>query len=245
MEIFFIVGLILIIAAVLIFLFLKKVVKTILFVLLISGMLLGAAGYFAYRDAMDLKENLLTARNLFLLEEDDELIAGFEFSVKQKEPLILGISKLNVLNSNYREKDYKSMLEDNYKMFIFEREVFDEVDSVKMDSDVYPKEFIYRLFDADDAVEVFVDYQIEKKGFSEEFKENVRSDVTREFGDSTHLKGVAFGVLFQTANEDRGPLFIIENYKEKHIMIYPETMAFKFVKILPLSWIKKIMGEDR
>ena len=210
MVVFFIIGLIVLVAAiVLAVIFVRKVLKIILLVLLVIGILAGITGYLAYKDAMDLKENFAASPSIYLLDWNGEIAAGFETSMEEAEPVFLDAQALAAVNDNHEKKDYKEILGDNYKMFVFEKEAFEAVETVEYGGDSHSKEVIYDIFEGDGSAED---------------------------------KGMAFGVLVSTAGGDKGPLFMIEQYKEGNVKIYPKTIVFDLLKVMPLSWLEKSIG---
>jgi len=51
--------------------------------------------------------------------------------------------------------------------------------------------------------------------------------------NNAEFKSFLFILLFQRLIERQGPIIIFTQYKEGNVIIYPETMMFKFVKRIP------------
>jgi hypothetical protein len=153
--VFFIIGLVVLVAAiVLIVWFFRTVIKAAILIALVVLILLGITGYLAYKDAMDLKDNLASSPSLYLFNLDDEIAAGFEASMEEAEDAVfLDAGQLAAADENFAKKKHKDILEDNYKLFIFNRDAFEAVESVEMDGEAYSKESIYEFLGAGNPAE--------------------------------------------------------------------------------------------
>jgi hypothetical protein len=58
--------------------------------------------------------------------------------------------------------------------------------------------------------------------------------------DPVEFKAMVFAVLFSEAIEKKGTLFIFSEYKKKNIIVYPETAVFKFIKLIPTSFVNNM-----
>jgi len=245
MGVFFVIGLIVLILAILLIVkLIKKMLAMIILIAFVVIILLGVMGFALYNDVIKLRES----QHLFLLDVDDELVAGFEWVIAgEKDPVMLDSGELAVLNTHYAEKDYKEMLgDDNYRAMIFEEQAFDFIGIVEQEQgDTYPKEFVDEVLASDDPVEVIVDYQMEKEDIPETMREAARAEVISQVGEDIGIiKGNFFGMLINTAGEREGVRFMFKIYKEKKMTVYPETIIFDAIKIMPLSLAEKFIGVD-
>ena len=64
-----------------------------------------------------------------------------------------------------------------------------------------------------------------------------------ELEEAYEFKSYLLLALFQAANEQQGPAFLIENIKNDNIEIYKETIAFRLLTVIPNSVFETLLGE--
>ena len=222
-----------IVVAIIIFKIVKTILKTILIVLILGFLLTAIFGFFTYRDAVELKDNLETESKLMLLQDNEKIAAGFVTTDFEKEPEFLTISQITEYQNSFKKQDYKKMLGNNYKMFIIELKAFD-FDDEELDfiGKKVSKNILYSILKSNDPITLY------------KSKTNVDPAL---YGIRDHIKfkSQVFAVLFSEAIEKRGQFFIFSEYKEKNIIIYPETAIFKFIKLIPTSFIKNMFEKTK
>ena len=220
-------------AAIIIFKIVKTILKTILIVLILGLLLTAIFGFFSYKDVIDLKENFESKSKLMFLRDDGNLIAGFGMKGFEEEPDVLTISQVIEYQNSFKKKDYKKMLGDNYKMFIFDMKAFD-FDDKELDfvGKKVSKNILYSVLESNDPIALY------------KSKTNV-DPASYDINDPVELKSKVFAVLFSEAIEKKGQLFIFSEYKKKNIIIYPETALFKFIKLIPTSFIQNIFEKAK
>jgi hypothetical protein len=60
-------------------------------------------------------------------------------------------------------------------------------------------------------------------------------DKSKAYEDRT----AAYNTLQKMLMEKEGTTYLVQQYREGNIIVYPETMAFRIIEILPESWVKK------
>lgn len=222
-----------IVVAIIIFKIVKTIIKTILIVLILSFLLTAIFGFFTYKDAVELKDNLETESKLMLLQDNEKIAAGFVTTDFEEEVEFLTISQITEYQNSFKKQDYKKMLGNNYKMFIIELKAFD-FDDEELDfiGKKVSKNLLYSVLKSNDPITLY------------KSKTNVDPAL---YGISDHIefKSQVFAVLFSDAIEKRGQFFIFSEYKEKNIIVYPETAVFKFIKLIPTSFIKNMFEKTK
>jgi len=222
-----------IVAAIIIFKIVKTILKTIFIILIFSLLLTAIFGFFSYKDIVELKDNLETESKLMLLQDNEKIAAGFVTADFEEEAEFLTINQITEYQNNFKKQDYKKMLGDNYKMFIFDMKAFDfndeELDFV---GKKVSKNVLYSVLESNDPIALY------------KSKTNI-DPAAYDIIDPIKFKSQAFAVLLSEEIEKKGQLFIFSEYKKKNIMVYPETALFKFIKLMPTSFIQNIFEKAK
>ncbi len=107
----------------------KNLVKTLLFtagILIVLSLILGI---FFYLDFRSFSRDIYEKDKLFLLEDNNEIVIGMKVGLLDEEAFkaehnFIASNKLEEYSASYKKKDYKGILESNYKLFIFKNEAF-------------------------------------------------------------------------------------------------------------------------
>lgn len=222
-----------IVVAIIIFKIVKTIIKTILIVLILSFLLTAIFGFFTYQDAVELKDNLETKPKLMLLQDNEKVVTGFIITDFEEEAEFLTISQVVKYQNSFKKQDYKKMLGDNYKMFIFDMKAFDfndeELDFI---GKKVSKNLLYSVLKSNDPIALY------------KSKTNVDSALYG-INDPVEFKAQVFALLFSEAIEKKGTFFIFSEYKKKNIIVYPETAVFRFIKLIPTSFIKNMFEKAK
>jgi len=130
MDILFIVVIIVLIFLIGIFFSLvKNLVKTLLFTAGIIIVLSMMVGIFFYLDYRNFSKDIYEKDKLFLLEDNNEIVAGMKVGKLDEEAFkaehnFLAPNKLDEYSAMYKEKDYKEIRGSYFKLFIFKNEAF-------------------------------------------------------------------------------------------------------------------------
>ena len=222
-----------IVVAIIIFKIVKTILKTILIVLILSFLLTAIFGFFTYQDAVELKDNLETKPKLMLLQDNEKIAAGFVITDFEEEAEFLTISQITEYQNSFKKQDYKKMLGNNYKMFIFNLKAFEIVDEeLDFNGKEVSKNSLYSMLKSNDPFSLYK-------------SETGMDPAIYGISDPVEFKANIFGILFSEAIDKRGTFFIFSEYKKKNIMVYPETAVFKFIKIIPTSFIENIFEKAK
>ena len=222
-----------IVAAIIIFKIVKTVLKTILIVLILGLLLTAIFGFFTYQDTVELKDNLETESKLMLLQDNEKIAAGFIAAEFEEEAEFLTISQIAEYQNNFKKEDYKKMLGNNYKVFIIELNAFD-FDDEELDfiGKKVSKNILYSVLKSNDPITLY--------------KSKTNADpALYGISDPIEFKSQVFAVLFNEAIDKRGTFFIFNEYKKKNIIVYPETSVFKFINLIPTSFISNMFEKTK
>ncbi|MBU3941628.1 MAG: hypothetical protein KKF74_01815 [Nanoarchaeota archaeon] len=210
-----------------------KLIKAVLMILIIAFLITSIFGFFTYKDAVELKDNLESKPKLMLLQDNEKIVAGFVATDFEEEAEFLRISQVAEYQNSFKKQDYKKMLGNNQKMFIIDLKAFDLVDEkVNFNGKELSKNFLYSVLKSNDPISLYK-------------SETGMDPALNGISDPVEFKSQVFAALFSEAIEKKGTFFIFSEYKEKNIIIYPETAVFKFIGLIPTSFIKKMFEEAK
>jgi len=231
---------IVILLAVIIIKFIKKILLVIIFLILLFILFLGYNGYLVYKDVLDLQQHFETSQNAFLLSKGNNFIAGFSaaFSDAEKQkPILFSEEEIKEVNKNY-----KILAEDNYKIFILSMEVLHDLpNTISFNDFNFEKQSFIDLFESADPVDDMIEYLIATKQIPDmkEARNAMQNKLTKDVKDETAFKGLLFALAVQQVFKgDKS--YIFKAIKEKKLIVYPETPAFKAIKFVPDAILNKL-----
>ncbi len=236
MEIMFIIILIIFVfLAALIIILVKKILKIFFFISILLLVFVLSFGIFIYQDVVDIKENFVSSNKLFLLEDNNEILTGI--IIIGDETVFIDENQVNTYTNYLQEKDYESLLGDNYKFMLVKLDILNELkDEYEMLDETVTKEELFTIFRSEEPYK-------ELAGKNPEGKVTI-NDQEIDAANKVKFKGLLFGVVL--ANDlikSKNPFKMLIYYKKNYIEIYPETILFKFVKSIPTSFVSKISAK--
>jgi len=229
-----IVFLLLVVVLAVIIRFVKNLVRIIIVVGLLA--LVFGAGIYVLNDANNLQKKFLPGEKLLVLDLDSNITAAV---ISKDIAVPVPVTKVDALDLLYSEKDYSEMLDDKYKLVVFKWGAFDDIDFVGTDEYRFSMKEVRQIMEASSPREFLVDKMAEEQG--EELRQAIRSEVFSRFPTKDHLRSVAFSFMIAKFI-DQGSVF--EEYIDGNVLIYPETITLKIVKIIPFSWIRGFLPEN-
>lgn len=245
METSIIIGLILfIIISVIILKFVKKIAKAIFLISSLAILILAILGVIVFLDINNFKENFSTTPSLYLLQKDGKIVSGFGgVFAEEKSPSLLNKSALDPINSDFQTNNMDAVKNGYYKLFIINFDAFASLNTIKMDNNTeLTLQQISDLLSSDTPADDYIKAYV-KGNLSQTQRELIRKQMLEDSNleDDAQFKGILFGMLFKSAVEEKGPLFIFDQYKQNKLVIYPETALFKAIKLVPSSLLGKII----
>ncbi|MFC1800994.1 hypothetical protein ACFLZB_00830 [Nanoarchaeota archaeon] len=238
-----IVGIIFLVVLAILFKFAKKAFKIVFIASLVLGVVLTILGFFIYQDAMELKDQFPVEEKLVLLEHQDQILAGFQGKLNEGEDIIL-IDDIQPIQEEYQQEQLEEILGSNYKILIINSQAFENVNTVYLADKDRPREEIISYLESETALDDFIVNYLQESGVpvTEETKAQALQDMKSQQAIETddEFKAILFGQLLQETMEDQGQLFIIFQLKNNNLEIYPETIIFKIIKILPLGIVEDL-----
>ena len=191
---------------------LRAVFYTFVLLFMISIVL----GFFIIKDVNDMKNNFGNSSKLILLVDNQTVASGFTAAEVIKP---LSAQQLSEATALLQKKDYKTLQGSNYKLFIIKTEVFENLSDVQfaIEGKKVTLGSILGILKSDQPIKDYARLVELSPG-------DIPSQVTNEEIKAGLFRS-AFVYIFQR------PLIILQQYQKGNIYIYPETIAFKAMKI--------------
>jgi hypothetical protein len=199
----------------------KGVIRIVFSILTIIMLVMGVS---LALDAKEFRERFALEEKKMILIEENDVLAGFTMMSAEEEPTFLTQEQVDAYSASLKEDDLNTILGKSYKLMIMDLDVFEEIniDMFDIQGQLFSKELLISVFRSDDP----------GKLIEEEL------DATYN-ADDAELKGAFFGLLFNEVMTS--PIYFLEKYKEKDILIYPETTIFKVIRFIPIDLFKEAL----
>lgn len=185
----------------------KKLFKLLFYAGIIISLILAANLFFIYQDFTDLRENFGVSEKKVILKDDDKVLTGL---VLNEDTKLMTNKQLNDYSLYLKDEKYDKILDDSYKLMVFDAEIISNLDA---EIDLGDK-----TITSDEAITI-----LKSKSSNAEEKAALFSIL-----------------LADEILSSQNPLFFFSEFKNGNIVIYPETALFKTIKIIPVSFIEDI-----
>jgi len=201
--------------------------KAILFTLVLFLLITGLTAYLVYKDV----NNIIDQNKLFLLVNDQNVLAGGIITGQFEDISYLNNSEIENYSISYAEKDYKSILADNYLLIILETKSLEELNlTVTSPENIIQSDDLVKLLEIENEEEFLRNAQELNLTYLENTSQdmlNIKLAITKEILETTiktdtlKLKDVVQGVQF-----------------------YPDRLSILIAKQMPLKVIINFMIKE-
>jgi|GEM_PF-4905884 len=245
MNLLLIVGIIIIILLVLalIFNFIKLALKTVGLIILIVLAIFVVFGVLTYFDATDFQETFGTSNNLYLLRDNEIVLAGFVMNNSQPEKVVfLEATILDDYQQKLQENDYETVLGENYKLFIVEMSLFENssIESFEVEDITISKEYALALLRSNTPLDSLAErVAAEKKTAKQAVLQQLnQNNITSD----TILKDQIFAIFMANEfSEQKSIKNLIMNVKNSKMYVYPKKFLLGMIRLIPDKWIDNIV----
>lgn len=225
-------------ALVVFFKVIKVVFKVVFFLLIVGTVVCAFFGYYVYKDAMEFQERFATEPKLFVYQHDGKLITAFRISaIEIGEIEQINATELILYRKAFAQGNLEELLEGHYKILIFSKEAFASVETVSFGELSFTKEDIFQVMESEDSRDALIKLIAAKQGLPENVVEGTLAYENEE------IKMLGFGMLIGKVFMQEGPLYLLKQYREGNVAIYPETIMFKLIKRFPERIFNLIMSK--
>ncbi len=220
-----------------IFKVIRKIAKAFFYAGLLTLLILLVSGFFIVKDIMSFKENFTEqGRSLVILEENGNILTGYTM---KPNPKFLTAGQISEYSDYLENKDYGKILEDKYKLMIVKLDLVSDLktERISLGEVNLKKESMIAILKSSEAFELFNEALAEDNDilpetvFDARFKE-----------DDLRLKAALLGTIVdEELLGAENAVNFFKQYKKGNLIIYPETALFKFVRLVPVEWIKSVV----
>lgn len=227
METFLIVSLILfVLFLILMFKVVGKVFKIVMKVMSLLTLIMFIVMFFVSMDVADMKEKLPTEDKLFLFVNEQGVQSAYAIGTMDRIPD--AISDVSDYNQYYKNDDFSELKDKYYKILVIKESFFDSVKEINFSDLTITKSEIDSILGASDPNSKMVDLILEKRGVGPEYRSSIEDGVK-------DARGLLYFTMFGTMLQGDSPLLLLDKYKNNQMVVYPETITFKFVKYMPFA----------
>ncbi|MBU1198375.1 MAG: hypothetical protein KKF46_05430 [Nanoarchaeota archaeon] len=216
--------------------FLTKTVKIITKVILLIVVVLVFLTILSYKDMMDVRTGFEKNNNTFFLYENNKLSTAVMLKPITSDNLTMESvnyftkDELEEFEKNIEAKDYKSLLNNNNKIFIVKSNLLDKPYNINLGANLDQEDLLSMIWSEDPflilAQKSQENYDMNIDRLKENFKEI--------YGTEETFKGYIFaGLIINIFFNKQETGDLTKNLKTGDLKIYPESISFKISKYLP------------
>ncbi|MBD3313015.1 hypothetical protein GF345_01075 [Candidatus Woesearchaeota archaeon] len=220
--------------------YLRETLKILSIISIAAVIVISIFGILAVMDANDFKEKFPEEPNLFLLVEEGDILAGAKNLMHPTEPEPITSEEAAVYQQLLDSSGYDSIVGKNYKVFLVSMDTFDSLAEGEIADSGFTKEDAVEALHNDDLRAWLIDKSLEQAEIPDEYHDRVMQQLEEEIPSEQDIRASMFFLLLGGASQESGPAFIIKEFKNGNIEVYPETMLFRFIKIVPESAVDMI-----
>ncbi len=215
---------------------LKTAVKVFGVFTLLLLIAISAVGFMAVSDAREFSRRLPSEPNAFLLADEGEVLAGARNLMHEESPSPMKAEAVESYENYISQNDYESMVGDNYRVFVVSFDTFNSLDNNTKIGDAGATITVKKaktLLKAESSRKKLIEDALSSKAVPEGYEEQARKMAEDRIPSESELRSSLFLLLLSAYADLEGPSFIISGYREGSIEVYPKTMLFRVLKIIP------------
>jgi hypothetical protein len=238
---------VLIVAGIVLWMFIKSMLKVVALVVLLFAVGIFIVGYLIFTDAGQFANDFSQKESLFLFDSDGYIFAGGRVtggnvSVKNMLDVALNGAELTEINLAYIKKDYAQIPTDG-RIFVFKESAFDmlpnNIEITFPDGEKYilARDFAIGMIKSKDPIGLYAEDAIRRQTATGDAATEIRDRNRNQYADQDQFKGIVFMALVAELLQTPGYNIFLE-YRNGTVLVIPETISFKAMKVFPLGMIK-------
>jgi len=217
--------------------FLGKAFKIITKILLLLVMVLVVLTLLVSKDMNDLRKGFTEKNNTFFLYDNNRLYSAV--TLKPMSDPNLNIDSFIYFESedmarteqSLNEKRYEEILGNNFRVLIIKPELLNKPYTLKLGVKLDQRDLLDIVTSEKPAFVLAEKTQREYNISVEELERGFRN----MYGSEEKLKGYLFAAMLSNRFQAQKPGELVEDVKERKLIIYPETISFKVIRYMP--WV--------
>ncbi|MFH1409755.1 MAG: hypothetical protein ABIH34_07625 [Nanoarchaeota archaeon] len=219
----------------------KRFIKLIFKVNLVIMIIIGLGGIYVYWDATQLREHFAEDPKLMILVEDSIVLSAVRLGPSSEVPVYIKEPELIHYQQIINKGDYSGLLENNHKIFIIELDTLLPLEGIDVGDELLNETDILAILKAEDGLRTFAEIGLRSyPEVSEVMIQNTEQSLAEQYGSSAEVKSRLFGVGLGRSIE-KDPNFLIRQYKRDQVIIFPETIVFRIMRLVPEVMLDKVM----
>jgi len=209
-----------------------RILATVFFIVLIIAVI---TGILLVNDVKNFKEQVTTREIKWFLEDNGSLTVGFQtINFNTNETTYYSQEQLEMFSDLYEEEQFDIIVNQSYrviftKVSLFETQAENQIENEMNETETTSNLELIELLKSEDP-------------FSEGYSVLKKTKTLLNIDDNNKIKKRIFMLLILNTVRKKGPFFIINGYKKKEILIYPEYEDFKFTKRISDNLWKYTLG---
>lgn len=221
---------------------LKLVVKAFIFVSIVASILILMAGLLIFLDAKEFQKGFAERPSVYLLSEDGLVRAGLRVFPDGSLALL---EEENL--TAYNTTDLAMVQGTDFKMFLFDLVAFEDfVDlNVTVGNALLNRTEVVAVLTSENSTKIIseklyqgLDPAMRSQVPFAEFDQGVRE----RLGSDAYVRSMVFARLLEKAQGHAFILFLANGFKHDQVKVYPKTVLFKAIHVLPADAIKNTLG---
>ena len=208
----------------------------------ISGMIAVVAlvsiivGILLVNDMAEFRKQFYEKGSVIYLDIDHRIESGFIVENAREEATFnpVPLSELYDVTESYIDEQYAPILKGTSKVFVFTEKAFDEAKFARVDAYHIEKDNVLALLKSHELLD--------------DFPTVTGLPVEKVFGSGKNaddLRWKLFARLVFTQVEDKGPIFLLHGIRRGTVKVYPKTISFYVLPLLPESIIDWLASPER
>jgi energy-coupling factor transporter transmembrane protein EcfT len=233
-------------AAIVIFKITKTVFKAIMFTVALFFLILIVFGIVIIQDAKSIKDDFPTKPSLYLFEYPEGKLSAGMYGVLSSDLGSMHFVKqeqLALYQLSFEKNDLKSIKGNNYRLFIVKENTFDSLETLNIsETEVISREQFFTVIGSENSIDEYIKLRVGANP-----PENIKTALKNTLAQSNintdaELRGMFLLVGLGSMIEKQGSLSLIQNMKDGKLIVYPKTIIFDILEVLPVSTIQSITG---
>ncbi|MBT3407120.1 hypothetical protein HN415_00385, partial [Candidatus Woesearchaeota archaeon] len=203
--------------------------------------LVGSFSLILYMDYTSLRDGFGEEKTMFILEDNGVILTGLT-SEKNEEIIyhVFTTEELIIINEKFKDDNLKEVKGESKRLFIVNVNFFDALDEdvtfVGQYVDKMKKETIKKVMVSATPLESYIDLSI----INDSIKDEEKVNLSEEFRTDEDFRSSLFLLSTNEILEEKGVKYIYKEYKNGNVVVYPKTMVFFLIKVMP-SWLMNLV----
>jgi hypothetical protein len=226
---------------------LKSVIKVAIISVIVIIVSLTAVGYLVYKDVKGMGQGFAEEEKLCLLQEKGEVLLATVIHGSNSTEFFTAVtgSDLQRIESLYQSNKMKDLRGDYYRVFVFDMDFFGKglPDIIAWDDEELgnlsmPKSTALTILRSDDPLSIMTDWMVSQddslRQLPEESARNMaREQLLKDLKTTEDLRSAVFFISLNSVVEDKGPAYLVKEYREGTLDVYPRSIVFWIAREAP------------